>query len=82
MLVHHGLPLFLYGKGRHQLQPKIAGSLGQTKSKVSLDCLTEEDAGIYECVISNGREKKSAATEVRIASRCIPFTISIKVLFF
>jgi hypothetical protein len=34
----------------------------------NLDCLTEEDAGIYECVISNGKEKRSAATEVRIAS--------------
>jgi hypothetical protein len=68
MFVHHGLPLFRYGKDRLQSQPKIAGSLGQIKSKVSLDCLTEADAGIYECVISNGQEKKSAATEVRIAS--------------
>lgn len=68
MLVHHGVPLFQYGKGTTQSQPKIGGSLGQIKSKVSLDCLTEEDAGIYECVISNGQEKRSATTELRVAS--------------
>lgn len=64
MLSHHGVPLFHYG----QSQPKIAGSLGQIKSKVSLDCLTEEDAGVYECVITNGKEKKSATTELRVSS--------------
>jgi len=66
MLVHHGFPLYLQ---HGQSQPKLKGSLGQIKSQVSLDCLTEEDAGVYECVISNGREKKSAATELRVASK-------------
>ena len=66
---HHGMSFFRYGKELKQSQPKIADSLGQIKSKVSLDCVTEADAGIYECVISNGVEKKTAATEVRIASK-------------
>jgi hypothetical protein len=68
MLVHHGVPLFRYGQGILQSQPKVTGSLGQIKSKVSLDCLTEEDAGVYECVVSNGEQKESATTELRVAS--------------
>jgi hypothetical protein len=80
MLVHHGVPLFQYGKGTTQSQPKIGGSLGQIKSKVSLDCLTEEDAGIYECVISNGQEKRSATTELRVASKS--FHNIVKRIFF
>jgi len=68
MLSHHGFPLFRYGQGGLQSQPKLKGSLGQIKSQVSLDCLTEEDAGVYECVISNGHEKRSAVTELRVAS--------------
>ena len=71
MLAHHGEPLFQYGQGNPQSQPKIGGSLGQIKSKVSLDCLTEEDAGIYECVISNGQEKRSATTEVTVSSKSL-----------
>ena len=66
---HHGMPFFRHRKGFKQSQLKIEDSLGQIKSKVSLDCVTEEDAGIYECVISNGHEKITAATEVTIASR-------------
>ena len=77
MLVHHGVPLFHYG----HTQPKIAGSLGQIKSKVNLGCLTEEDAGVYECVISNGQEKKSATTELRVASKLFHFQ-SLFVLSF
>ena len=69
MLSHHGFPLFRYGQGGLQSQPKLKGSLGQIKSQVSLDCLTEEDAGVYECVISNGHEKRSAVTELRVASK-------------
>ena len=69
MLSHHGFPLFRYGQGALQSQPNLKGSLGQIKSQVSLDCLTEEDAGVYECVISNGHEKRSAATELRVASK-------------
>ena len=63
MLSHHGFPLLRYG------QANLKGSLGEVKSKVSLDCLTEEDAGVYECVISNGQQKKSAVTELRVASK-------------
>ena len=80
MLVHHGVPLFQYGQGNTQSQPKIGGSLGQITSKVSLDCLTEEDAGIYECVISNGQEKRSATTELRVTSKS--FHIIAKHVFF
>ena len=81
MLAHHGLPFFRYGKNRVESQPKLAGSLSQTKSKVSLECLTEKDAGIYECVISNGQEKKSAATEVTIASK-LPLSRYLEIISF
>ena len=69
MQQHRGLSLFWYQGRSQQATLKIADSLGQTKSKVSLECLTEADAGIYECVVSNGHEKKVVATEVRIASK-------------
>ena len=81
MLSHHGFPLFRYGQGDLQSQPKLKGSLGQIKSQVSLDCLTEEDAGVYECVISNGHEKRSAVTELRVASKN-PFYENFFILYF
>ena len=76
MLVHHGFPLYLQ---HGQSQPKLKGSLGQIKSQVSLDCLTEEDAGVYECVIWNGYETKTTTTELRVESKlkdliCIVYT--------
>ena len=81
MLSHHGFPLFRYGQGDLQSQPKLKGSLGQIKSQVSLDCLTEEDAGVYECVISNGHEKRSAVTELRVASKNL-FYENFFILYF
>ena len=58
---------------------KMAGSLGQIKAQVNLDCLTEEDAGVYECVIWNGYETKTTTTELRVESKlmdliCIVYT--------
>ena len=48
--------------------PQIAQATGETKSKITLDCLGEEDAGLYECVASNGHSKVVEATRVSVAS--------------
>lgn len=79
MFNHHGMPLYRYGKGMLHKDLKMAGSLGQIKAQVNLDCLTEEDAGVYECVIWNGYETKTTTTELRVESKlmdliCIVYT--------
>ncbi len=49
-------------------------SLSETKSKISLDCVSERDAGMYECVAetSSGR-KTSVGTEVHVVSEYLIF---------
>jgi len=68
MFNHHGMPLYRYGKGMLHKDLKMSGSLGQIKAQVNLDCITEEDAGVYECVIWNGYETKTTTTELRVES--------------
>jgi len=69
-----GRPFFKDGKKRMvkylggQDAPQIAQATGETKSKITLDCLGEEDAGLYECVASNGHSKVVEATRVSVAS--------------
>ncbi len=47
-------------------------SLSETKSKISLDCVSEQDAGLYECVAhSAGGRKTSVGTEVHVVSKYI-----------
>ena len=33
-----------------------AESMAETKSRVELDCVSQEDAGLYECAASNGKK--------------------------
>ena len=44
-------------------------SLSETKSKISLDCVSEADAGLYECVAQTNSKKTSVATEVHVVSK-------------
>ena len=43
-------------------------SLGVAHAKLELDCLTEADAGYYECVAEQGAKTESVASEVHIVS--------------
>ena len=33
-----------------------AESMAETKSRVEIDCVSQEDAGLYECVASNTKK--------------------------
>ena len=45
-----------------------AESMAETKSRVEVDCVSQEDAGLYECVASN---KKKVANIAADGSLCI-----------
>ena len=75
MFHHHGMPLYGYGKSMLHKDLKMSGSLGQIKAQVNLDCLTEEDAGVYECVIWNGYETQTTTTELRVESKSLEFSL-------
>ena len=44
-------------------------SLGVAHAKLDLDCLSEADAGYYECVAEQGAKTESVASEVHIVSK-------------
>ncbi len=45
-------------------------SLSETQSRIELDCISEEDAGLYECVANTNTGKRaSVATEVNVVSK-------------
>ena len=44
-------------------------SMSETKSRISLDCVSEKDAGLYECVAHTDRKKTSVGTEVHVISK-------------
>ena len=47
-------------------------SLGETISHLSLDCVSENDAGYYECVAHNSNgQKTTVGTEVNVVSKLI-----------
>ena len=37
-----------------------AESMAETKSRVEVDCVSQEDAGLYECVASNKKKVDAA----------------------
>ena len=45
-----------------------AESMAETKSRVEVDCMSQEDAGLYECVASN-KKKVSAPAPASTAPR-------------
>jgi len=49
----------------YNLDEKSA-SLGETVAQLRLPCLTEEEAGLYECRARAGKQEVSAVTEVNI----------------
>ena len=49
-------------------------SLGETISHLSLDCVSENDAGYYECVAHNSNgQKTTVGTEVNVVSKSLYF---------
>jgi len=61
-------------------------SLGVAHAKLSLDCLTEADAGYYECVAEQGQKTESVASEVHVVSygagtcsKALPHTTAPKI---
>ena len=39
-----------------------AESMAETKSRVEVDCVSQEDAGLYECVASNKKKVDAITT--------------------
>ena len=53
-------------------------SLGETISHLSLDCVSENDAGYYECVAHNSNgQKTTVGTEVNVVSKFIFMHLTI-----
>ena len=59
-----------YPLGSGKSGPKVMQATGETKSKITLDCLSQADAGVYECVATNGgySKAKAVSTEVDVVS--------------
>ncbi|XP_071747061.1 zwei Ig domain protein zig-4 isoform X2 [Lepeophtheirus salmonis] len=51
-------------------------SLSETKSVINLDCISESDAGLYECVAHTDQKEAKVGTEVQVVSfepnGCVP----------
>eukprot|EP00094_Tigriopus_californicus_P008864 TCALIF_08545-PA protein Name:"Similar to ImpL2 Neural/ectodermal development factor IMP-L2 (Drosophila melanogaster)" AED:0.95 eAED:0.95 QI:0/0/0/0.16/1/1/6/0/315 len=51
-------------------------SLGETRSLINIDCVSEQDAGLYECVAHTNDKKTSVGTDVHVVSfepnGCLP----------
>lgn len=43
-------------------------SLGETVARLTIDCVTEKDAGLYECVAENSKEQVSVGTVLKVDS--------------
>ena len=46
----------------------VLESMSETMSRISIDCVSEADAGVYECVARTSNKKKSVGTEVHVVS--------------
>ena len=63
-----GLPYikdFAAGSQDHEFG---AQSMGETKSRINLDCVSESDAGLYECVATSNGASTSVGTQVHVSS--------------
>jgi len=60
--------LFYPGLSSYSVQEQDETSLAVAHSKLELDCVTEKDAGYYECVASQGKATETVGVQVRVAS--------------
>merc|ERR1719273_1569872 len=64
--------VFYPGHGSNQIsgitQEEAEKSLGVAHAKLELECISEKDAGFYQCVASQGDKVDTVMTEVRVAS--------------
>ena len=65
--------VFYPGHGSNQIsgitQEEAEKSLGVAHAKLELECISEKDAGFYQCVASQGDKVDTVMTEVRVASK-------------
>lgn len=66
--------MFYPGYGSNEISGTAAEgaekSLGVARAKLELDCVSEKDAGFYECVAIQGKKTQSVATELHVVSKC------------
>ena len=48
-------------------------SLAVAHAKLELECITEEDAGFYQCVAGQGDKVDTVGTEVHVVSKFLTF---------
>ena len=66
------LALSLTQSRRVEYSDLALGSIGETRSTLDLSCVTEDTAGIYECVADNQLGKvDSVATSFKVASELL-----------
>ncbi len=51
--------------------PSFEDSLGETVARLTINCVTEKDAGLYECVAENSKEQVSVGTLLKVASKSL-----------
>lgn len=77
--------VFYPGHGTNQIGEVSQGqdkSLGVATAKLELECISEEDAGFYECVASQGQKTETVATEVHVVSKSqLSWPISVFFIF-
>lgn len=47
----------------------LEDSLGETIARLTIDCVSENDAGFYECVAENSKQQVSVGTVLNVASK-------------
>jgi len=64
--------VFYPGHGSNEIsgitQEEAEKSLGVAHAKLELECITEKDAGFYQCVASQGNKVDTVGTEVHVVS--------------
>lgn len=79
VMFHPGHELFQIAQGPKNSDEEEQKSLGVAIAKLELGCVTEADAGYYECVATQGENTESVSTEVHVVSfgagNCQPKTM-------
>lgn len=50
----------------------LENSLGETIARLTINCVSEKDAGLYECVAENSKEQVSVGTLLKVSSKSAP----------